>query len=74
MKCRCLHVFWGSVLLLAFTGPVHAKVCKKYRSCAEVIADFPDGKFGRKDGDGDGIPCENVCRSKKQVRELLRKK
>lgn len=24
-----------------------AKYCKYYRSCAEVIADYPDGKFGK---------------------------
>ncbi len=60
-------------LLISAPGISTAKSCKAYRSCAEVIADYPDGKFGRKDGDQDGIPCENVCRSKKQVRELLKK-
>ncbi len=48
-----------------------AKYCKYYRSCAEVIADYPDGKFGKRDGDNDGIPCENVCRSRQQVQDLL---
>ncbi len=38
---------------------------KKYKSCYEVIKDYPSGKFGRKDRDKDGIPCENVCSSKK---------
>lgn len=59
------------LLLFSFTAEVSAKSCKKYRSCAEVIADFPNGKFGRKDRDKDGIPCENVCKSKKQVKDLL---
>ncbi|MBD3654381.1 excalibur calcium-binding domain-containing protein [Kangiella sp.] len=50
-----------------------AKTCKEYRSCAEVIADYPSGNFGRRDGDKDGIPCENVCRSRQQVEDLLKK-
>ena len=49
-----------------------AKSCKKYSSCAEVIADHPSGNFGRRDGDKDGIPCENVCRSTEQVKKLLK--
>ncbi len=59
-------------LLLALPGIGIAKPCKAYQSCADVIADYPDGKFGRKDGDDDGIPCENVCSSKKQVQKLLK--
>lgn len=50
-----------------------AKNCTEYRSCAEVISDHPDGNFGRRDGDNDGIPCENVCRSRKQVEDLLKR-
>lgn len=61
------------ILILTIPGISTAKSCKAYRSCAEVIADYPDGKFGRKDGDKDGIPCENVCRNRDQVRELLKK-
>lgn len=57
---------------LLFTPEISAaKYCKYYRSCAEVIADYPDGKFGKRDGDDDGIPCENVCRSRQQVEDLL---
>ena len=48
-----------------------AKLCSVYQSCAEVISDHPDGIFGIRDRDKDGIPCENVCRSRKQVQELL---
>ena len=58
-------------ILLSISGVAAAKSCKSYRSCAEVIADYPDGRFGRKDRDKDGIPCENVCRSIKQVKRLL---
>jgi hypothetical protein len=57
------------IMLFSLTSEVYAKSCKKYRSCAEVIADYPDGRFGSKDRDHDGIPCENVCKSRKQVEE-----
>lgn len=60
------------VLFFSLSDASAAKLCKEYRSCAEVISDFPNGNFGRKDRDKDGIPCENVCRSKQQVQQLLR--
>ncbi|HGG61230.1 MAG TPA: excalibur calcium-binding domain-containing protein [Gammaproteobacteria bacterium] len=60
-----------AVLLLTASPVGYAKSCKAYRSCAEVVADYPDGRFGRRDGDGDGVPCENVCRSREQVERLL---
>ncbi|MDX1471933.1 MAG: excalibur calcium-binding domain-containing protein, partial [Flavobacteriaceae bacterium] len=60
------------IIVSLFTPEIsEAKYCKYYRSCAEVIADYPDGKFGKRDGDDDGIPCENVCRSRQQVEDLL---
>ncbi|MDH5355107.1 MAG: excalibur calcium-binding domain-containing protein [Gammaproteobacteria bacterium] len=59
--------------LIAVPGISQAKSCKEYQSCAEVIADYPDGIFGRRDGDKDGIPCENVCNNKQQVEALLKK-
>lgn len=59
-------------LLFYFSGISAAKTCKKYQSCAEVIADYPSGNFGIRDRDKDGIPCENICSSKKQVEELLK--
>jgi len=63
------------ILIIIFLLPslLSAKSCKKYKSCAEVISDYPDGNFGRKDRDKDGIPCENVCHSKEQVKMLLKK-
>jgi hypothetical protein len=63
------------ILIALLLIPVfsNAKSCKKYKSCAEVILDYPSGSFGGKDRDKDGIPCENVCHSKKQVEDLLNK-
>ncbi len=68
-----LNLYLILAALLALPGTGVAKSCKAYRSCADVIADYPDGKFGRKDADKDGIPCENVCSRKKQVQKLQRK-
>jgi len=67
-------VLVSSLFILLLTPSIsNAKSCKKYKSCYEVISDYPDGYFGRKDRDKDGIPCENVCHSKKQVQKLLNK-
>jgi len=38
-------VFIVTVLLL-LPSISTAKSCKKYHSCAEVIADYPDGRYG----------------------------
>lgn len=40
--------------------------CKSVSTCEEAV-DLWCGGYSRADGDGDGIPCENVCRSKSQV-------
>lgn len=58
--------------VMALSGLAEAKTCKQYRSCADVIADYPSGRFGARDRDRDGIPCENVCRSLEQVKRLLK--
>lgn len=61
-------------IILFIPAIAGAKSCKKYKSCSEVINDYPNGNFGRKDRDKDGIPCENVCKSLEQVEKLLDKK
>ncbi|WP_063776603.1 excalibur calcium-binding domain-containing protein [Microvirga massiliensis] len=40
--------------------------CKAASSCREAVEMWCNG-YSRADGDGDGIPCENVCRSRAQV-------
>ena len=47
-----------------------AQSCKQVNSCEEAVQIWCDG-YRRADGDGDGIPCENVCHSKEQV-DLIR--
>ncbi|WP_372425518.1 calcium-binding protein [Salinarimonas chemoclinalis] len=45
--------------------------CRSARSCREAVERWCGG-YRRADGDGDGIPCENVCRSRAQVDEIRR--
>ena len=43
-----------------------ARTCKQVSTCEEAVRLWCGG-YRRADGDGDGIPCENVCRTKEQV-------
>lgn len=43
-----------------------ARTCKQVSSCEEAVVLWCSG-YRRADGDGDGIPCENVCRTKAEV-------
>ena len=43
-----------------------ARTCKDVRSCEEAVELWCSG-YRRADGDNDGIPCENVCSSKREV-------
>ncbi len=45
--------------------------CKQVNSCEEAVILWCNG-YSRADGDNDGIPCENVCRSVKQVNAIRR--
>jgi hypothetical protein len=40
--------------------------CKAASTCREAVIMWCNG-YSRADGDDDGIPCENVCRSRAQV-------
>ena len=46
--------------------PVAARTCNQVSSCEEAVRLWCGG-YRRADGDGDGIPCENVCRTKEEV-------
>jgi hypothetical protein len=45
------------------------RTCPEARSCREAVGIWGNG-YRRADGDGDGIPCESVCRSRSQVNEI----
>ena len=55
----------GAEMLLA----QRARTCKQVRSCREAVEIWCGG-YSRADADHDGIPCENVCRSKDEVDEI----
>jgi hypothetical protein len=43
--------------------------CQTASTCREAVEMWCGG-YRRADGDGDGIPCENVCRSKSEVDKI----
>nr|WP_265516267.1 excalibur calcium-binding domain-containing protein [Nitratireductor luteus] len=45
--------------------------CKAVSSCREAVVMWCNG-YRRADGDGDGIPCENVCPDKRLVDQIRR--
>ncbi|WP_127524305.1 excalibur calcium-binding domain-containing protein [Mesorhizobium sp. Z1-4] len=47
------------------------KTCKQVSSCEEAVILWCSG-YDRADGDDDGIPCENVCPSKRLVDQIRR--
>ena len=49
----------------------NARTCKQVRSCREAV-ELWCGGYRRADADNDGIPCENVCRTKEEV-DAIRK-
>ncbi|MBW8319577.1 MAG: excalibur calcium-binding domain-containing protein [Rhizobium sp.] len=45
------------------------RTCKQVASCAEAVELWCSG-YRRADGDGDGIPCENICHSRAEVDQI----
>ena len=56
--------------LLLITTAAEAAACRDYRTCRQAVENWCAGNHPRADGDGDGIPCENVCRSKAIVDKI----
>lgn len=46
-----------------------ARSCKAVSTCREAVTMWCGG-YRRADGDNDGIPCENVCSSLRQVEAI----
>lgn len=55
----------------ASSTPAARRSCRAARTCREAVVMWCAG-YRRADGDRDGIPCENVCRSKRQVDAIRR--
>lgn len=60
------------IAAIAMPGSALAQSCKAAKSCAEAVKMWCEG-YTAADRDDDGIPCENVCKSKKQVKALMKK-
>jgi len=57
-------------LYILSCGAAIAASCKDYSTCREAVIEWCAGNHPRADGDKDGIPCENVCKSKRQVDQI----
>ncbi len=62
----------AAIAIIALPGSALAQSCKAAKSCAEAVEMWCEG-YSAADRDDDGIPCENVCKSKKQVEDLMKK-
>jgi hypothetical protein len=61
----------ATMALAVSTQSVAAASCKNYSNCREAVIAWCAGNHPRADGDGDGIPCENVCRSRADVASVM---
>jgi hypothetical protein len=59
--------------LIFIGGAAFAASCKNYTTCEQAVIAWCKGEHPRADGDNDGIPCENVCKSKEQVERIKAK-
>ena len=64
-------VGWVVASMLA-AGPGLAATCKSYSSCEQAVRNWCEGRHDGADRDRDGIPCENVCPSKRLVDQIRR--
>lgn len=62
----------AALAFITLSGTAMAASCKAAKSCAEAVEMWCEG-YSAADRDDDGIPCENVCTSKKQVDALMKK-
>lgn len=55
------------IFAMTFSVCAYAARCSDYATCRQAVIAWCNGAHPRADGDNDGIPCENVCKSKEQV-------
>ena len=65
-------LFIAAATSVATVAPADARSCKDYSSCREAVRAWINGQHPRADRDNDGIPCENVCRSRRQVKRIIK--
>ncbi|CAK6701086.1 thermonuclease family protein [Synechococcus sp. CBW1107] len=61
---RWLLVLCFLAILLVCPQPAVAQRCSNFRTCEEAMRSLKSGNT-RTDGDGDGIPCEALCKGGK---------
>ncbi len=64
------YIVIAAILFTTSTTAAFAARCADYSNCREAVIAWCEGKHPRADGDGDGIPCENVCKSRAQVEAI----
>ncbi|MGQ3671948.1 excalibur calcium-binding domain-containing protein [Xanthobacter sp. TB0136] len=71
---HCEKIIRTAIILavVSVPGTALAQSCKAARTCAEAVEMWCEG-YAAADRDDDGIPCENVCTSKRQVDALMKK-
>lgn len=68
---RSLRLFAMSTFAILSTSlPASAITCKSYSRCEQAVVNWCEGRHPRADGDNDGIPCENVCSSVREVNAI----
>lgn len=68
MSMRVIMI--GAAALSFISTTAIAARCADYLTCRDAVIAWCAGKHPRADGDGDGIPCENVCRSLAEVEKI----
>ena len=66
-----LKFFTVFIVFMITSSSAYAARCKDYSNCRQAVKAWCAGQHNRADGDGDGIPCENVCRSRAQVKKIM---
>ena len=66
------QLFILTSLFLSLSNVAYAAKCTDYSTCRQAVIAWCNDEHPRADGDGDGIPCENVCNSRAQVEAIKR--
>ena len=57
----------GALALALPAVPAKAARCSDYKQCSQAVENWCTGRHNGADRDDDGIPCENVCKSKAEA-------
>jgi len=60
----------AGLVIISAASPAIAARCTDYWNCEQAVRAWCNGSHPRADGDGDGIPCENVCPNRRIVNQI----